>query len=444
MTLSHILEERPVAWRQALIAALVLSALIVDGLDLLMLAFVAPKIIAEWQVDKAHFGIALSAALVTMAIGAFVGGRAGDRFGRKAMLAGSVTCFAIATLATSQVHDLTSLTLLRLIGGLGFGAATPNGLALAGEWLPQKVRATISSAVSVASPLGGILAGWLVLQFIPALGWRGCFILSGVIATVIAVLVIAWLPESPAHLAAAGREDKARKAVARILGSHAAASIEFTAPSTQQATRPRLFAHDLIRFHIGLSIAFFSCSYVTFALSSWISVMMVQLGLAFADASRGLLAFNLFAVASAFVMPALFWRRGSRFTMMTAAFTTLAMLGLIGWTAGVGADGRDRLLLAAAGLGLSQGLFNATFYALIMFVYPPSLRASGAGYAMMINRAGGVVSIVTSGIVMNASPGSALPFLGTLAVTIGISLGGVLLIDRHVAARALSSTSGKA
>ncbi len=90
------------------------------------------------------------------------------------------------------------------------------------------------------------------------------------------------------------------------------------------------------------------------------------------------------------------------------------------------------LWVIAGGLGLSQGLFNATFYAVITAGYSASIRASGSGFALMVNRAGGVVSIIVSGIVMTATQESAPAFALTLGAVILVAIGAVLIIDRHI------------
>ena len=444
-TFKTYIEQAPINNSQLLIATIIVLALVVDGLDLLMLAFISPLMIEEWEVDKASFGVALSAALITMAIGAFVGGWAGDRFGRQRILMISIVSFSSATMLTSMVTDLFWLTNLRLASGLGFGAATPNGLALVTEWLPDRARARVASAVSVASPLGGIIAGSVALLLVPTVGWQGSFVVSGIIALIIGLIVLLAIPESPTFLAANGRSDQAHKMVSRIFGYKDAEMLTFTDQIVGGSQQNSIFSRSNLRFNISLSTAFFCCSFVTFAVSSWITVVLKILGLTFSDAAQGLLWFNVLAVMSAFIMPPLLTWFGSRTTMLFAASMTLILCGfLIGIT-----YTRDSLsypqlsffLWTIAGsLGLSQGLFNATFYVVIASGYSTSMRASGSGFALMVNRAGGVLSIFASGVIMTATQDSAAAFALTLGGVIILAMVAVMTIDRHIPKRSKRST----
>src|SRR5262245_33174134 len=117
--------------RQLLIASMAAFALVIDGLDIQLLSLVSPIVLTEWGVTRAAFGPALAAALVGMSFGASLGGWLGDRYGRKRVLVLSTLGFGAASIAASVTHDVVGMTVIRLISGIGFGAAAPNGLALA-------------------------------------------------------------------------------------------------------------------------------------------------------------------------------------------------------------------------------------------------------------------------------------------------------------------------
>ena len=93
--------------------------------------------------------------------------------------------------------------------------------------------------------------------------------------------------------------------VARVFGKKDAQTVNFEPTPTNTVATESIFTRQNLRFNISLSLAFFCCSYVTFGVSSWITVMLISLGLEFSDAAQGLLAFNFLAVASAFFMPSL-------------------------------------------------------------------------------------------------------------------------------------------
>src|SRR3546814_16822088 len=69
-------------------------------------------------------------------IGAAIGGRLGDRWGRKRVLVISFTLLGIFSLATMLAYDVGSFVLIRLLCGLGLGAAFPNLIAIAAAAAP--------------------------------------------------------------------------------------------------------------------------------------------------------------------------------------------------------------------------------------------------------------------------------------------------------------------
>src|SRR3546814_10599126 len=87
-------------------------------------------------------------------IGAAIGGRLGDRWGRKRVLVISFTLLGIFSLATMLAYDVGSFVLIRLLCGLGLGAAFPNLIAIAAEAAPASRRATGVGMMFSGTPIG--------------------------------------------------------------------------------------------------------------------------------------------------------------------------------------------------------------------------------------------------------------------------------------------------
>ena len=108
-----------------------------------------------------------------MMAGGALAGLAGDRFGRRQALLGSVAVFGAMTLATAAVNDLATLAALRFLSGIGLGGALPNAATLAAEFAPRAQRPMAVTATIVRCvPLGGMLAGILGSQLLDTTGWR--------------------------------------------------------------------------------------------------------------------------------------------------------------------------------------------------------------------------------------------------------------------------------
>ena len=83
-------------------------------------------------------GSALTAALVGMAFGSSLGGWLGDRWGRLKALYLAALIFGASTIAAAYANDVRTMALVRVLGGLGFGAGYPNALALVNDWVPAR------------------------------------------------------------------------------------------------------------------------------------------------------------------------------------------------------------------------------------------------------------------------------------------------------------------
>src|ERR1700754_3718665 len=92
---------------------------LLDGFDTAAIGFIAPSLVAEWQISRPALAPVLSAALFGLAFGALAAGPLSDRLGRRLLLIVSVTVFGLACLASAWSSNLSQLTVLRFVTGLG-------------------------------------------------------------------------------------------------------------------------------------------------------------------------------------------------------------------------------------------------------------------------------------------------------------------------------------
>src|SRR3990167_450158 len=207
MTFGAALARAPLKPFQVAVVAFGLMMLVVEGIDLHSLSLVSPLILEEWGIDRALFGPALAGALFGMAFGSSFGGVLGDRFGRLRLLFIATLIFGLTTIAAAYTHGVWSITAIRVLGGLGFGAAYPNALALANDWMPDRLRTYAIGVLSVGIPVGTAAGAAIVPLLLPGHGWRGTFIIFGIGSILLGVLTIAILREAPGYLLARGRKD---------------------------------------------------------------------------------------------------------------------------------------------------------------------------------------------------------------------------------------------
>jgi AAHS family 4-hydroxybenzoate transporter-like MFS transporter len=413
--------------RQITVVALVLLALVIDGVDIQLLALTAPLILADWNVDRASFGPAMAAALVGMSFGASLGGYLGDRFGRKIVLVAATLVFGASTMAAAFSESTSGMALLRLVSGLGFGAAAPNGIALASEWLPEHARARAVSILSIGTPLGGMVGAGALIFLLPALGWQGSFGVCGAITLLVGIVMMLALPESPGFLSAKQRQ----LATGNLEQAHA-------------HLPARIFTRANLRLNVGVWLCFFGISFVAYAFAAWLPVILTTAGFTLAQALRASFVFNLSAVTAAVVTGFIVNRVGSRAVSAGGSIGALGAIALIGVALGL-SDGaasfevQAAVFVASGGAGAFTGAALATIYTLLVSAYPVAIRAAGIGMGLMMGRFGAITSTGSGGALLSVQGSSTWPFFSALALCALAALAGTLVVDRHIAGSIESS-----
>src|SRR5205085_1721863 len=139
-----------------------------------------------------------------------------DRFGRKPALVFTTLLFGIFTVLTAAATSFPMLFTYRLIAGLGLGGATPCFITMAAEYAPQKSRAMYVSLLWAGYPLGNSVGGVLTSFLVARFHWPVIFIVAGTPTILLAIAMLALLPESLRFLASTGQSAAAGR-VARKL-----------------------------------------------------------------------------------------------------------------------------------------------------------------------------------------------------------------------------------
>ena len=90
-----------------------------DGLDTAAIGYIAPSLLTEWNLEKSHLALVMSAALFGLAVGAVSFGPVADKVGRKTVLIIAVFIFSTCSIASAFAQNLEQLEILRFITGVG-------------------------------------------------------------------------------------------------------------------------------------------------------------------------------------------------------------------------------------------------------------------------------------------------------------------------------------
>jgi AAHS family 4-hydroxybenzoate transporter-like MFS transporter len=332
----------------------------------------------------------LSAALFGLAIGALAAGPLADKLGRKRLLVAAVFVFALACFASAFSADLTQLTVLRFVTGVGLGAAMPNAVTLMSEYCPDKRRAMLTNTMFCGFPLGAAFGGFLAAWMIPQWGWRSVLELGGVTPFILSILMLFLLPESVRYMVAKAHPvEQIREVLSRISDAAASATkFVLTEAKPHIAGASGLgvvFSRSYAAGSVMLWLAYFMGLVIFYALINWMPILFKDAGI---DPKQATLITALFPLGG--VGAILFgWLmdqfNGNRIIALGYLLTAGSVF-LIGQA--VGAVG---LLMAAVFVaGVLMNTAQSSMPALAAGFYPTQGRASGVSWMLGIGRFGGI------------------------------------------------------
>ncbi len=336
----------------------------VEGYDIQAFGVAAPRLVAELGLSAGQQGWAASAAMFGLVAGAFFGGWIADRVGRKPVLVVSVAVFGVFSIATAMSQDYQTLLLARLATGLGFGGALPNLIAIATEISPPQRRAATITAMFCGMPAGGAAVALLARFAGDAIDWRTIFLIGGIAPLLLTPVVFFLLPETrPQPVAGADQ---------RLL--------------------PALFGGGRAVGTLLLWLVFMLTLVVLYLMLNWLPTLVIAKGLTPADGAAASLSFNLTGIAGALLLGFAVDRAGFRWPL-TLTYAALAAIMFVM----ASAMGLAPLMILSGAAGFLVLGAQYSLYAVAPALYPPQVRASGAGAAIAVGRLGSIAGPLIAG-----------------------------------------------
>jgi AAHS family 4-hydroxybenzoate transporter-like MFS transporter len=378
----------------------------------------------------------MSAALVGFGLGSWSGGWLGDRAGRRYALALAALVFALATVAASRAGGVWAMAGWRVLGGIGFGAAYSNALAMASEWLPERWRPVAVSTLSVGTPLGGTVAGWVGPALVLASGWRGTFVTFGLATLLLLVVILAVLRDSPSFLLAKGKTQAAAQAARRVLGGE----VEL-APDSQdgsgEGARIGVLHPSNLRLNIGVGIAFAAAALVAYGILNWTTTMLTARGFTLGQAGNVVSIAGITSMLGSVAAGMLTRRFGSRRVLIAVGAVLVVLLVVLAFIiqALPAHPVEQQRVVVLVMIGVAAAVFSAgiaTLYVVMALGYPQSCRSAGIGFGIFLGRVGAIGASGFGGALLDLGHGSVLPFFGILTLSAILVSAAALVIDRHV------------
>ncbi len=187
------------------------------GFDTAVINGALPFFSSHFVLDGAMQGWAVSSGLIGCVIGAIFIGKASDIFGGKSMLKFLAVLFIATALGTGLAPKFGIFIIARIIGGIAIGGASVLAPIYISEISPAEIRGKLGSVFQLAIIIGILLAfaSDLALLHTGESNWRYMFLTGGIPAFAFFVMLF-FVPNSPRWLVRVGREEEAKRVLAKL------------------------------------------------------------------------------------------------------------------------------------------------------------------------------------------------------------------------------------
>ncbi|WP_208786673.1 MFS transporter [[Micrococcus luteus] ATCC 49442] len=435
-----VIDNTPMGVKRWSVIALCFIVALLDGFDTQSIAFIGPAIAEDFGLQATDMTWVITASTIGMCAGAMTLGTFGDRIGRKKTIILALALFGVFSLAGAFAQTLEQIIVLRFLIGLGMGGATPALLALTAEFSPKARRGTFMTLVLLGLPGGALLGGLVAAAWLPVMGWRGIFLVGGVLPLALLLVCLKMLPESPVFLATKltpAAQAQARKIMAAISGKPVDPDVELVTEDKKEekSSISALFSAKYRMVTIAVFATYLLNWIAWYLLLLWMPTALKTLGLAASQAAMGTVtvngAFILFAIPLSIILPRVNPRK-----LLLAMFGAGILVAL-----GLGLAGSNFalvfILIGLAGFGIGGQQLALNY--LIANAYPTQLRATATGWGIGIGRLGSIVGSALGGLIL-AGFGASGYFM-TLAVPLVLAALATLLVRNSVAAAAVETAA---
>ncbi|XP_063335086.1 synaptic vesicle glycoprotein 2B-like isoform X1 [Pelmatolapia mariae] len=196
-------------------------ALMADGVECFVVAFVLPSAEKDLCLSNAEKGMLGLIVFLSMMVGAFLWGGLADKVGRRQCLILALSINCIFAFMSSFAQGYSFFLFFRLLSGIGIGGTAPIVYSYFSEFLQMNKRGEHLSWLCMFWMIGGIYASFTAWGIIPRYGWGfsmgtefqfhawRVFVLVAALPAIASLVGLTFMPESPRFLLENGKHDDA-------------------------------------------------------------------------------------------------------------------------------------------------------------------------------------------------------------------------------------------
>uniref|UniRef100_A0A8C4DV99 Major facilitator superfamily (MFS) profile domain-containing protein n=1 Tax=Dicentrarchus labrax TaxID=13489 RepID=A0A8C4DV99_DICLA len=196
-------------------------ALMADGVECFVVAFVLPSAEKDLCLSNAEKGMLGLMVFLSMMVGAFLWGGLADKVGRRRCLVVALAINCIFAFLSSFAQGYGFFLFFRLLSGIGIGGTVPIVYSYFSEFLQMDKRGEHLSWLCMFWMIGGIYASFTAWGIIPRYGWGfsmgtefqfhswRVFVLVAALPAIASLVGLTFMPESPRFLLENAKHDEA-------------------------------------------------------------------------------------------------------------------------------------------------------------------------------------------------------------------------------------------
>lgn len=408
MDIKKLINESPMSNFQV-VAIFILAILnMLEGFDALVISFTGPTIQQEWGLTSTALGALFSAGLMGMAVGSMFLAPLADRYGRRAVILGSLVTVTLGMLISALATSVLEMAVIRFLTGLGIGSALASINIMVAEYSSDKRRGISISVVQIGYPIGAILGGIVAAIIISEYGWQPVFV-TGALMSALMIPVVYWrLPESIDYLVARQPEN-ALQGVNHLLTKMGHENVDVlpekeakdsggNAISSVLLSLRNIWTEEFRHSTLLLWMGFFAIMFSLYFVMNWVPKLLIHAGLSTQEGISGGLVLHIGGITGQLVLG--FLSAKMRLNKLLSVYAFVAAIALMVF--GVYTGQLNMALIMAGCVGFFLFGTITGLYALTPRIYPATVRSTGMGWGIGIGRIGAILSPSLAGVLLDA------------------------------------------
>ncbi len=415
------------------VVALCVLLNMLDGFDVMAMAFTAKNVGAEFGLSGTEIGLMLSAGLVGMAAGSLFIAPLADTLGRRTVVLACVAISGIGMVGSALAPSAVFLGITRIVTGLGVGGILACTNVIASEFSNAVRRGLAIGIYTAGYGVGATVGGLAAVSLQESYGWRGVY-WTGAALTLLALGVLfAMLPESIDLMILRARPADLSRINTTLAKMHQPplASLEEAAADAragrvcERKHAGTLLTPALRRSTLLIWLAFFATMFGFYFVNSWAPTLFANAGLSSDQAAAAGMALAIGGAVGS-VLYGLVTGRGNQRSMLIV-FTVVAAVAMVAMVS------TTAILALTLFIGVAVGaLVNgcvAGLYTVTPALYSAQIRSTGMGWGIGIGRIGAILAPLITGQLVDAGWSATQLYVGAAGLLL-ISAVAVVLLPR--------------